>query len=402
MRHLRTHLPTLIIAALVIAASVAAMWPSPTEVDVATVARGPMRVTIDEEGETRVRDRFIVAAPVAGRLERIELEPGDAVVRGKTVLARITAAEAPLLDARTRTEYLATVEVMRAAVGQALAVRDRAAVERADTAQRLTRQQALSAAGLIPRDVLESAQTLARVATDAHRAAQFAAARTESELQLAAARLEDRSQHGRTVVMIAPVNGVILKRLRESEAVVPAGEPLLEIADPASIEIVSDLLSTEAVQLRAGGTVLIEQWGGDQPLIAKVRRIEPSGFMKVSALGVEEQRVNVVMDFADPKAGRVLGDGYRVEIRAVVWQSETALKVPIGSLFRQGEAWATFVLEGGHVRTQVVQLGRRNDREAEILSGLSEGQQVVLYPPDTLTDSMRAIVRAASGETLER
>ena len=393
MRHLRKHFVTLILAALVIAATTAAIWPSPAEVDVAAVVRGPMRVTIDEEGETRVRDRFVVAAPVAGRLARIELEPGDAVVRGKTVVARITAAEAPLLDARTRTEYLASVEVMRAAVGQAKAVRDRAAVEKADSAQRLTRQEALSAAGLIPRDVLESAQASARVTSDAHRAAEFAAARTESELQLAAARLEDRAQNGRTIVMVAPVNGVILKRLRESESVVPAGEPLLELADPASIEIVSDLLSTDAVQLRPGSTVLIEQWGGDQPLTAKIRRIEPSGFMKVSALGVEEQRVNVVMDLADLAAGRVLGDGYRVEIRAVTWQSESVLKIPIASLFRQGEAWATFVLEGGHIRTQVVQLGRRNDREAEILGGLAEGEVVVVHPPDTLNDGALAAAR---------
>lgn len=393
MRNLRKHFLTLVVAASVIAVAVAATWPSPMEVDVAAVARGPMRVTIDEEGETRVRDRFVVAAPVAGRLERIELEPGDTVVRGKTVVARLRPADAPLLDDRTRTEYLASVEVMQAAVGQAAAIRDRAAVEKADSAQRLARQEALSAAGLIPRDVLESAQASARATTEAHRAAEFAAARATSELQLAQARLQDRSQNGRTIVMVAPVNGVILKRLRESESVVPAGEPLLEIADPASIEIVSDLLSTDAVQLRPGGTVMIEQWGGDQPLTAKVRRVEPAGFMKVSALGVEEQRVNVLMDLAGLPEGRALGDGYRVEIRAVIWQSENALKVPIASLFRQGNEWAAFVLDGDRVNSQTLQIGRRNDREAEVLAGLAEGQMVVVHPSDNLKDGTLAAVR---------
>jgi HlyD family secretion protein len=195
------------------------------------------------------------------------------------------------------------------------------------------------------------------------------------------------------VTLIAPVDGVVLKRLRDSASVVPVGEPLLEIGDPASLEIVSDLLSTDAVRVSRGDAVLIEQWGGGHPLQGRVRRVEPSGFMKISALGVEEQRVNVIVDFADSRESASLGDGYRVEVRIIVWRDESVLKAPIGSLFRRGEEWAAFVVDGDRVRQQTVQLGQRNDREAQVLQGLKEGQQLVVHPPDTLADGMRVRVR---------
>ena len=186
----------------------------------------------------------------------------------------------------------------------------------------------------------------------------------------------------------------MLKRLRESASVVPIGEPLLEIGDPASLEVVSDLLSTDAVRVRARRScVLIEQWGGNVPLEGRVRLVEPSGFMKVSALGVEEQRVNVVIDFAGETGPGNLGDGYRVEVRIVTWQDPAVLKVPVGALFRRGEDWAVFLVEAGRARVQPVQLGQRNDRDGQILNGLSEGQTVVLHPPDTLTDGARVRVR---------
>lgn len=193
---------------------------------------------------------------------------------------------------------------------------------------------------------------------------------------------------------MAPVDGVILKRLRESESVVPVGEPLLEIGDPKRIEIVADLLSTDAVRISPGTPVLIDEWGGDHPLHGRVRRVEPSGFMKVSALGVEEQRVNVIIELEDPaSAARKLGDGYRVEVRVVVWREDSVLKVPTGSLFRRGDEWAVFVIEEGRARLHIVKLGQRNQSEGQITSGLSAGQVVVLHPPDTLTDGMRVVVR---------
>ena len=235
-----------------------------------------------------------------------------------------------------------------------------------------------------------------RSTEEAHRAAEFTVSRAEYELQLARARLQAPAAGGRPVDVVAPVDGVVLKRLRESESVVPVGEPLLEIGDPSQIEIVADLLSTDAVRIPAHARVLIEQWGGSEPLEAVVRRVEPSGFMKVSALGVEEQRVNVVIDLAD-RSGQAhqLGDGYRVEVRVVVWQEADVVKVPVGSLFRSGDEWSAFVIDEGRTRLQRVQLGQRNDTEGQIVDGLQPGQTVVLHPPDTLTDGTRVTVRGS-------
>jgi HlyD family secretion protein len=384
------------VVAVVAALAALAFWPETAEVDVARVERGPMRVTIDEDGETRVRERFIVSAPVAGRLQRIELEPGDPVDRGKTVVVRLVPVESPLLDPRTRAELSAAVDATRAAVGEAQAERDRAATALQQARASRQRQEALAEAGAVSREGVESAQMAERAAESALRAAEAASARAQSELQLAQARLQSPSTRGRTHDVVAPVNGVVLKRLRESESVVAAGEPLLEIGDPQRLEVVADLLSTDAVRVKPGGPVSIEQWGGATPLAGTVRRVEPSGFTKVSALGVEEQRVNVVIDVAEPAdAERTLGDAYRVEVRVVVWQAEDVVKVPVGSLFRRGEGWAVFVVDGGRARLRVVTLGQRNGEEGQILDGVEPGQTVVLHPPDTLTDGMRVTARTS-------
>lgn len=192
------------------------------------------------------------------------------------------------------------------------------------------------------------------------------------------------------------MDGVVLKRLRHSQSVVPAGEPLLEIGDPKALEIVADLLSSDAVRVKAGDAVLIEQWGGGDTLRGRVRRVEPSGFMKVSALGVEEQRVNVIVDFVDPEqATRAIGDGYRVEVRVVVWEEDKVLKVPTGTLFRRGDQWALFIVENGRARLRTIKIGQRNGAEAQILEGVRERDQIVLYPPDTLADGDRVAQRAA-------
>ena len=384
----------LIAAVLVVAAILAAaLWPESMEVTVVRAERGPMQVTVDEDGETRVRDRFLVTAPVSGRVHRIEIEPGDPVMRGKTVLARITPAESPLLDSRTRGELDAAVEAATASIGQARAERQRAAttVERARST--LRRQQELMKAGAISSDDLEAAGTALATAEEAQRAAEFTERRAEYELQLARARLAAPTASGRSVDVLSPIDGTVLKRLRESEGVVPVGEPLLEVGEPGRIEIVADLLSTDAVRVMPGAEVLIEQWGGGNTLHGRVRRVEPSGFMKVSALGVEEQRVNVVVDFTNPSEAARLGDGYRVEVRVVLWKDDDVIKVPVGGLFRQGDNWAVFVVEEGRVRRQTVQLGQRNDNEGQIASGLEAGATIVLHPPDTLTDGMRVTVR---------
>ncbi len=394
MRWLLGH-KKLIAAVLIVAAIVAAaMWPESIEVDLVTVTKGPLQVTLDEDGETRVRDRFVVSAPVSGRLQRIELEPGDRVVRGKTVVARLAPAAAPLLDPRTRSELDAGVDAARAAVGQAQAERERASASLARARTTLTRQQELMKAGAISADDLEAAQTSVRTAEEAARATEFTVTRSQSELEAARARLAPPSSSRAVVDVVAPVDGVVLKRLRESETVVPVGDPILEIGDPSKLEIVADFLSTDAVRITPGSPVLIEQWGGGQALNGRVRRIEPAGFMKVSALGVEEQRVNVIADFVDPPtAVRALGDGYRVEVRVIVWHEDSVLKAPVGTLFRRGEGWAAFAVENGVARLRLVRLGQRNEVEGQILEGLSEGQALVLHPPDTLKDGSRVSAR---------
>jgi HlyD family secretion protein len=380
----------LLIGVLIVAAIVTlAIWPEAVTVDVATATMGPMQVSIDEDGETRVRQRFVISAPVAGRVDRIELEPGDPVTREKTVVARMAPVSSSLLDPRTRAELNAAVEAARAAVGQAQAERERAtaALERVRSSE--ARQRALFEGGAIPRDTLEAAQTEVQTAEEAARAAGFAVQGAEYQLQQARARLQTPQRSGAAIEIRSPIDGVVLKRFRESSAVVAPGEPLLEIGDARQIEIVADLLSTDAVRVAPGAEVLIEQWGGGHTLRGRVRRVEPSGFMKVSALGVEEQRVNVIIDFADPSAGRALGDGYRVEVRIITWQEANALTVPAGCLFRQHDGWAVFVVEDGIARLQPVQLGQRNQNVGQILSGISAGQTLVLHPPDTLTDGMR-------------
>ena len=379
---------------IVLAIVAMAMWPESIEVSSAKVVQGPMQVTVDEDGETRVRDKFVVSAPVAGRLQRIELEPGDAVVKGKTIVARLSTADAPLLDPRMRGELEAAADAARAAVGQARAELDRSTTELARAKTTLQRQQELMKAGAIAADNLDAAETAVATATEARKAAEFAVSRSQYELQTAQARLKAPAPAGRAVEVVAPVSGVILKRLRESESVVPAGEPLLEIGEPGKSEIVADFLSTDAVRIQPGAAVLIEGWGGNEPLKGRVRRVEPAGFMKVSALGVEEQRVNVLIDFDDLSMATRLGDAYRVEVHVVVWREENVVKAPVGALFRRGNDWAAFVIDGEQVRLTTTELGQRNDQEAQILKGLSAGQTVVLHPPDTLTDGARVRVRS--------
>ncbi|MQA30775.1 MAG: HlyD family efflux transporter periplasmic adaptor subunit [Luteitalea sp.] len=288
----------------------------------------------------------------------------------------------------------AAVEAACAAVGLARAERERTATALARAHASLRRQETLEEAGAISRDDLEAAQTLVRLSEDGLHAADFNIARAEQDLQIARARLQQPQAGGRPVEIVSPIDGIALKRLRESESVVAAGEPLLEVGNLGDLEVVADLLSTDAVRVPPHARVLIEQWGGNHALDGHVRRVEPSGFMKVSALGVEEQRVNVRIDFADPAAAAsALGDGYRVEVRIVVSEQPDVLKVPVGSLFRRGEDWAVFVVDDDRVRTQIVEIGQRNAAEAEVSTGLTDRQRIVLYPPDTLVDGARVVGR---------
>jgi HlyD family secretion protein len=316
-------------------------------------------------------------------------------------VARVRAETPPLLDARTRAEAEATRTSAASAEGRARA-EERRALDALDLARReLARERELEKSGLTSKQAVEVRESTARAAEEAARAAAFAVASASAELGRADARLRpDRLDgEGRVLSVVAPVDGLVLRRRRESAGVVLAGEPLIDIGDPQDLEIVSDLLSTDAVQVQAGAPVRLEQWGGDHALTARVRRVEPSGFMKVSALGVEEQRVNVLMDFDNPAdASKRLGDGYRAEVRIVIWEAPDVVQVPTGALFRHGEDWAVYLVKSGSggngtaTRT-VVKIGHRNGQTAEVIEGLTAGDAVIMHPPDTLTDGVRVNVR---------
>jgi len=385
-----------IAAVLVVGAITAvAMWPESISVDQVPVARGPMQVTIDEEGETRVHDRFVVSAPLSGRLQRIELEPGDPVAKG-AVVARLVPADAPLLDPRLRSELVAALEASRSALSRATAERDHSATALALAREVLRRREQLVEAGLLSREEFDTARSEVTSAESALRAAEAGVVQARYQVDLSRARLESPKTAGGAIELRSPVNGVVLKRVRESEAVVQPGDPLVEIGNPSQIEIVSDLLSTDAVQVKPGQAVNIEQWGGGETLHGRVRRVEPSGFMKVSALGVEEQRVNVIIDFVDRPQGQTLADGFRVEVRIVTWRADDVVTVPVGGLFRRGDGWAVFVVEDRRARLRTVELGHRNSDAGEILKGIQPGELVVLHPPDTLTDGARVVRRDSS------
>ena len=391
MRKLLFNRRVLISVAVVGGLLAVALWPTTAPVELGAVSRGPLMVTVDEEGMTRVRDRFVVSAPVGGRVLRIELEPGDAVKRGQ-VVARVRAEAPPLLDERTRAEAQAAIESARAALGRARAEEQRARATFAQLERELTRIRELAQNRVVAAQELEAREAEAKVAEESVNAAVFAVQAATSELQRAQARLAPSTPDaaGRVVSVTAPVDGVVLKRLRESESVVPPGDPLIEIGDPHRLEIVADLLSTDAVRVTRGARAIIEQWGGEQQLEARVRRIEPAGFTKISALGVEEQRVNVVLDFVDPAAAwAALGDGYRVEVRIVIWEAPAVLKIPTSALFREGEKWAVYTVENGRARRVIVELGHQTGQEAEVASGMSEGVRVILHPGDTLANGAR-------------
>jgi HlyD family secretion protein len=299
---------------------------------------------------------------------------------------------APLLDERARAEAQATVESARAALGRARAEEQRARATVAQTHRELARVRELAESRVVSPQELDTKEAELRVAEESVNAATFAVQAATFDLRRAEARLipTNTQTGGRVVTVNSPVNGVILKRIRESESMVPAGDPLLEIGDPVHLEIVSDLLSTDAVRVKPGSRAIIEQWGGDNELAARVRRVEPAGFTKISALGVEEQRVNVILDFEDaPAACAALGDAYRVEVRIVVWEGRDVVKVPTSALFRQGPQWAVYRLVQDRAQRTPVEVGHQTGQEAEIAAGISVGDRVVVHPGDTLKHGAR-------------
>jgi len=370
--------------------------PQPVAVDLATVARGPLQVSVSDDGETRVRDMFVVSAPVPGLMRRIELEAGDAVVAGETTIARIEPGDPSFLDRRTEAEARAAIQAAEAARAHAAAELRRARAEQDFALTELKRYEGLAASHTISENDLESARRRARTASAATDEAAAGLRVSESELEQAKARVmtpgaaADRHADCACVIVRSPVSGDVLRVLVESESVVPSGTPLVEIGNPANLEVVTDLLSTEAVKVRAGQRALIEGWGGDSALEGVVQRVEPYGFTKVSALGVEEQRVRVIIDITEPaEHWHTLGHGYRVEPRIVLWESHDVLKLPLSALFRNGTDWAVFVARDGRARQQPVTIGHMNGIDVEVLKGVAAGDVVVVHPSDRVSDGAR-------------
>lgn len=371
------------------------MTPAAVPADFAEVGRGDLQVTVNEEGRTRVRDRFVVSAPLPGRMQRIELEPGDPVVAGKTVVARFQPSDPALLDVRTRAELEARVKAAESALGGARADRERTRAELAFAQSELERARTLVKEKVIAPRELEGAERQAEALVRALQSAEFAVSTAQHQLEVARASLiQTRSARAAAIPLYSPVDGVVLRRLQESETIVPTGQPLVEIGDIDDLEIVSDLLSSAAVQVSPGQPVLIEQWGGARPLNGRVRLVEPSGFTKISALGVEEQRVNAIIDFADPPESRPnIGDGYRVEVRIVVASRPNVLKVPTSSLFRHEGEWAVYVVENARAARRRVAIGERNGLEAEVTDGLAGGERIIVFPSDAVADGVKVTPR---------
>jgi HlyD family secretion protein len=385
----------------VAAVAFVAFRPRPVPVDLATIAKGDLQVTVDQEGKTRVRDRYVVSAPVAGRVLRVELEPGDPVEAGKTVVATFLPGAPPLLDVRSRAEAEARVRAADAAVAQVRAALGEARGKQ-DLAERdLKRTVELAEQHIVPQATLDQAQTAAKTAADAVQEADAAVTAAQHQADAARAALVESGSSGARsspspITMRSPVNGVVLQRLHESEAVVPAGEPIVEVGDPADLEVVADYLSTDAVKIKPGTPAIIDRWGGDRPLDGRVRLVEPYGFMKVSALGVEEQRVNVIVALDDPRTvWKALGDGYRVEVRVVLWEGRNVLKAPTSALFRQGDQWDVFVEVNGRAERRTVTIGEQTGAEAQVVNGLAEGDVVLVHPSDQVTDGTRVDPRTA-------
>jgi HlyD family secretion protein len=370
--------------------------PQPAGVEVARVARGPLVVTVDEEARTRVRDRYTISAPVAGYLTRMTHRPGTVVRAGETV-ARILPAPPGPIDARTRSQLEARVEATVDALQQSRTRVESARTALAQAARELDRQRQLERNQVIARQEVEVAQTRRDVADADVKAALAGVNVAEHDVDAARAALlatENARPTGRTTEVRAPRAGAVLKVFEESERIVAPGAPLLEIGDPSALEIVADLLSTDAVQVSPGSRVLIDRWGGEGTLNGRVRLVEPSSFTKVSALGVEEQRVNVVIDFADPPAAwRRLGDGFALELRVVLWERTNVLMVPVGTLFRRGNQWTAFKVVGHRAVAQPIRVGHQSRLEAEVLDGLADGDQVIVHPSERVSDGTRVDVR---------
>jgi HlyD family secretion protein len=396
LRTLKKRLPLLIAGLLVVSMVIFALWPTGVPVDVAVAERGPLRVTVDEDGKTRIRDRYVVSAPLSGRLVRIALRAGDEVRAGQTILATIEPKDPDLLDVSARTVAEARVKAAEAVKRQTVPNLEKAQAAHTLANKDMERARNGVGTGAVTPQEYDAAVTRERTTSLELKAAQFASQIAEFEWEQAKAALlrtrplpSGEEEQWRMDIR-SPIEGRVLRVFQESATVVTPGMQLVELGDTTDLEIVIDVLSTEAVKIRPGAPIFLEHWGGETPLRAQARLIEPAAFTKLSALGVEEQRVNVIATFLDPlEKWRALGDAYRVEARIVVWESADVLKVPAGAVFPHQSGRAVFVVINGIARIREIQAGHSNGLETEVLSGLEPGVQVIVYPGDKVRDGVR-------------
>lgn len=387
------------VVVVVVGLFVAAIIPKRLPVDMVSAERGDLLVTVDEDGQTRVKDRYVVAAPLDGQLGRIDLRAGDTVAEG-AVVARMVPLNPPLLDTRTKAEAQARLEAARAAKRQAVASISRAEVAMQLASLEAERHAALGPSGATSIQAIEQSEFDLRGKREALTSARFAARVAEHEARVAEAALGRLGPQGvksdEQMEVLAPVAGKVLKVFRQSEGVVRAGTQLLEVGDPKALEIVVDVLTSDAVGIQRGAETIVDRWGGDKPLRAQVRRVEPSAFTRVSALGVDEQRVNVIIDLDDPpEVWAELGDGYRVEARIVVGESKDIIKVDDSAVFRHEGGWAVYRVDRGRAVLTPIRIGARNGLEVEVVEGLDAGSVVIVHPSDQVEDGRR--VRSRRG-----
>ena len=390
------------VALILLVGVVRAFMPQPVAVDLATVERAGIEVTIHGEGKSRVRENYLVSAPIAGRLLRIEREPGDVVIAGDTVVATMEPADPVFLDVRSEAQAQAQIGASEAARELANAQLSRKEAELEFAGRELGRAQELAGRENISQRTLDQRELDVKTLKAEVATGRSNLQKAESELMLARAALirpTEGVEGGEAccVQVVSPVSGRVLRLLQESAGVVRAGQPLLELGDLSDLEMVIDLLSTDAVKVDAGDRAYIDHWGGSYALSATVRLVEPSGFTKVSALGIEEQRVNVILDVTeDPARWQNLGDGYRVEAFIVIDAKPDVISAPVSALFRERDRWAVYAVIDGDATLTPVEIGLRNDRRVEILSGLAPGDVLVVHPPNTVGDGVA--VKARNGE----
>ncbi len=367
---------------------------TPTRVDAATVKRGVFVQTVLNEGKTRVRDRYSVTAPIAGILARTSLVVGDPV-DPSTVIAVIAPGLTPLEDPRARQELEERLGAAEAGRSRAMAALESARARQAQARTDLERTSGLAAKGVVTATRRERDELLNTLAERELASAEFGAHMAEHEEALARAALNvasGKETDARRIEIRSPIEGVVLKIAQESEGPVAIGSPIMEIGDPERLEIVADVLTTDAVQIQPGANAIIERWGGPRPLSARVARVEPEAFTKVSALGVDEQRVNVVLDITSPRPEwQRLGDAFRIEARIEIARIPDAVIVPVGALFKQGTEWSTFVIENNRARIRAVTIGLRGEADAAVTAGVVPGERVVVFPPPALRDGDRVV-----------